>query len=186
MAVDEVSMSVGFEGPLMEKLTRLIGRELSQELVQAFERIRHCLDQLTDEQLWQRPRDEMNSIGNLLLHLAGNVRQWIISGIGEQPDTRDRPGEFSERQAIPGQVLLGRLESTVNEARVVLDGVTSEDWMRSRRIQTFDVTGLGAAIRSVAHFRGHTQEIIHMTRALLGERYRFAWVPAAPEQNSSS
>jgi hypothetical protein len=63
-------------------------------------------------------------------------------------------------------------------------GRTPEDWMRIRRIQAHDVTGFAAALHSVAHFRGHTQEIIHMTRAQLGDRYRFAWVPATPEQGA--
>jgi uncharacterized damage-inducible protein DinB len=170
----------------MEQLARLIGRELGGELTEAFDRIRHCLAQLTDEQVWRRPREEMNSIGNLLLHLAGNVRQWIIAGLGGLPDTRNRPGEFSERRLIARQDLLAWLEATVEEAKRMLDAVSSEDWMRRRHIQGFEVTGLGAAISSVAHFRGHTQEIIHMTRAILGERYRFAWTPASPDQWAES
>jgi hypothetical protein len=165
-------------------LARVVGRELDAELTAALERINHCLGQLSEEQLWQRSAEDRNSIGNLLLHLTGNVRQWIVSGLGGAADVRDRPSEFSERRVIPKAELQKQLEATVNQARAVLTGMTEADWLQQRRIQGFEETGVGAAISSVAHFRGHTQEIIHITRDLLGDRYRFAWVPATPEQGA--
>jgi hypothetical protein len=165
-------------------LARAIGQELSHELSAALDRVRHCLDQLTDEQLWWRPAEGMNSIGNLLLHLAGNVRQWLVSGLGGAPDDRDRPAEFAERRQIPREALWARLQGAVEEARATLMAVAPEEWLRGRRIQGFEVTGLRAAVDSVAHFRGHTQEIVHMARTLLGDRYRFAFVPATPEQGA--
>jgi hypothetical protein len=162
-----------------------VGRELAEELTAALARIRHCLEQLSDEQVWHRPAEAMNSIGNLLLHLAGNLRQWLLAGLGGAGDERNRPAEFSERRAVPKAELFGTLQSVVSAAQGILAAQTAEDWLRVRRIQGFDVTGLGAAINSVSHFRGHTQEIVHMTRALLGESYRFAWVPATPEQGAA-
>jgi uncharacterized damage-inducible protein DinB len=165
-------------------LAATVGRELAEELASAMSRIRHCVDQLSDEQLWQRTSEERNSIGNLLLHLAGNVRQWIISGVGGTPDRRNRPAEFAHRDFVPKAQLLTALQTTLDEASAVLQSTTTEDWLRARRVQSFDVTGLAAAISSVAHFRGHTQEIIHMTRDFLGERYRFAFVPKTPEQGA--
>jgi hypothetical protein len=165
-------------------LASAVGRELAEELAQAMSRIRHCLDQLTEEQLWQRTSQDRNSVGNLLLHLSGNVRQWIISGVGGAPDRRNRPAEFSHRDSVPKAQLLAALQATVDEATAVLRRTTAQEWLRGRRVQGFEVTGLGAAISSVAHFRGHTQEIIHMTRSILGERYRFAFVPKTPEQGA--
>ena len=103
---------------------------------------------------------------------------------GGKPDQRNRPAEFAERRAISKKEVCSALESSVADARRLLAAQTAETWLRGRRIQGFDVTGIGAAIDSVAHFRGHTQEIVHMTRALLGTRYRFAWVPATKEQGS--
>jgi len=70
-------------------------------LTKALDRIKHCLGQLTDEQIWRRESDAMNSIGNLILHLCGNLRQWIVAGIGAEKDVRQRPKEFSERGPIP-------------------------------------------------------------------------------------
>jgi hypothetical protein len=165
-------------------LATAVGRELAEELSQAMTRIRHCLDQLTDEQIWQRTSQDRNSIGNLLLHLSGNVRQWIISGVGGAPDRRNRPAEFAHRDLVPMAQLLANLQATTAEAAAVLQRTAAPEWLRVRRVQGFEETGLGAAIGSVAHFRGHTQEIIHMTRDVLGERYQFAFVPKTPEQGA--
>jgi uncharacterized damage-inducible protein DinB len=165
-------------------LGQAVGRELGDELNKAFERIRHCLDQLTDEQVWRRPAEGMNSVGNLLLHLTGNLRQWLVSGLGGAPDRRDRPAEFAERGPIPRADLSAALQTAVEEGRAALAAQEADDWLRARRIQGFETTGLGAAIDSVAHFRGHTQEIVHLTRSILGGRYRFAWAPATKEQGA--
>jgi hypothetical protein len=166
-------------------LSRLIAHELGDELTQALDRLKHCLNQLTDAQVWWRPTAEMNSIGNLVLHLAGNVRQWILAGIGGAKDARFRQGEFDERRQIPKAELLANLEATVAEAKAALAQQTPEEWARVRRIQSFEVSGLGAAVHSVSHFRGHTQEIIHLTRTQLGEKYKFDFVPKTKEQGAA-
>src|SRR5437588_11209034 len=98
-----------------DQFASAVGSEASAALRDCFELIRHCLDQLTDEQVWQREGEDRNSIGNLILHLCGNVRQWLISGVGGAKDARDRPGEFSERGPIPKSELLKRLEAVVRE-----------------------------------------------------------------------
>ena len=165
-------------------LSETLSRELADELNQAFGRIKHCVDQLTDAQVWWRPTETMNSIGNLLLHLAGNVRQWIVAGVGGAPDVRRRQSEFDERSPIAKAELLRRLETTVAEAIASLAKPDAAEWQRVRGIQGFEVTGLGAAMHSVAHFRGHTQEIIHQSRTILGDSYRFAFVPATKEQGA--
>jgi len=154
------------------------------ELDNAVKRIIHCLNQLSDEQIWWRPFPSMNSIGNLILHLRGNVRQWIISGVGGAEDTRDRPREFSERGPIAKGELIGALESTIAGAKQVLSDAASTDLLADRRIQGFDVTGIAAIFHSVAHFQGHVQEIVHLTRCELGDDYRFEFVPTTPEQGA--
>lgn len=150
-------------------------------------RIRHCLNQLTDEQVWWRPSDVQNSIANLILHLCGNVRQWIISGVGGVPDTRDRPKEFSDRSQASKAELLHQLDEVLAETDQVLAGLTPEQAVAPRRIQGFDgETGISAIFHSIAHFYGHTQEIVHMTRTLLGEKYQFEWEPKTPEEGAPS
>ncbi len=170
--------------PTAEQVAGALDAAARGELSGAMTRIRHCLNQLTDEQVWWRADQPQNCIGNLVLHLAGNLRQWIVVGLGGGEDTRNRPGEFAERGGIPRAELLARLEQTVQEASAVLSRLPPDELLRKRRIQGFELTGVEAIFDSVPHFRGHTQEIIHMTRTLLGDAYRFWWAPATPEQGA--
>jgi hypothetical protein len=165
-------------------LAAAVGTEASKELSHALARIKHCLNQLTDDQIWSRSRPSMNSIGNLILHLCGNLRQWIVAGLGGTADVRNRPAEFSERGPISRDELLRTLDTVVSEAGKVLVHLTPRQLLGLYRIQGFDVTGLGAIFDSIPHFRGHTQEIVHRTRMLLGEAYQFAWTPATREQGA--
>jgi hypothetical protein len=167
-----------------DELAAAVGTAAANELESARDRIEHCLGQLTEEQVWQRPGPGLNSVGNLILHLCGNVRQWVVAGIGGAPDHRNRPAEFAERGPVPKDELLRRLDTVVAEAGRVLMGVSARQLAERRRIQGFDVTGAAAIFDSVPHFRGHTQEIVHMTRLQLGDAYRFAWVPTTPEEGA--
>jgi hypothetical protein len=157
-----------------DNLSNTITHAFADELDSALSRIQHCLGQLSDEQVWWRPRLDMNSIGNLVLHLTGNIKQLIVSAVGNEPDDRDRPAEFSARDTLPKSGLLERLASMVERAKSTISRATIDELCRVRRIREFEWSGLQAIVRSVAHFRGHTQEIIHQTRTILGEQYQFA------------
>jgi hypothetical protein len=167
-----------------DELATAVGSEAAAEMTNALARIKHCLGQLSDEQVWRRSQPSLNSIGNLILHLCGNLRQWIVSGIGGATDIRNRHDEFAERGPIPKADLVRRLEIVVDEAKQALGRVTALQLLHVRRIQGFDVTGLAAIFDSVPHFRGHTQEIVHMTRSQLGDAYKFAWTPETAEQGA--
>ncbi|HYH63131.1 MAG TPA: DUF1572 family protein [Urbifossiella sp.] len=162
---------------MTDDTSALVGRELADELGQALARIEHCLAQLTDAQVWWRPRADLNSVGNLALHLAGNVRQLIGSELGGAPDARDRQAEFDARGPIPRDDLLAALRAAVADAAAVLTGPATAGWSRACSFRGQPATALGLAVRSVAHFRGHAQEIIHLTRTVLGDAYRFAGPP---------
>lgn len=155
------------------------------ELGDAVKKIAHCLGQLASDQVWWRPSHSMNSIANLILHLCGNVRQWITAGVGSADDIRNRPLEFSEQGPIEKDELLRRLGATVEEAKGAIANASTADLVDRRRIQGFDVTGIGAVFHSVAHFRGHVQEIVHLTRSQLGDAYQFDFVPKTPEQGAT-
>jgi hypothetical protein len=167
-----------------DELAAAVGAEASAELGKALARIKHCVGQLSDEQVWWRPRPGLNSIGNLILHLRGNIRQWITSGIGGTVDDRHRPGEFAERGPIAREELIRKLDQDVHDAQAVLARATARQLLEIRRIQGFEVTGLAAIFDSVPHFRGHTQEVVNMTRCQLGDKYQFAWKPATAEQGA--
>ena len=97
---------------------------------------------------------------------------------------RNRPGEFAEQGPVPKDELVRSLEAVVEEAKRILAGVNARQLTEARRIQGFDVTGAAAIFDSVPHFRGHTQEIVHMTRVQLGDAYRLQWQPLTPEQGA--
>jgi hypothetical protein len=148
------------------------------------ERIKHCTCQLSDSEIWWRPNQTQNSIGNILLHLCGNLRQWIVSGVGGAPDTRNRPAEFSERGPIAKAELTRRLDDIAAEVDHVLAAVTDERLLKIRRIQGFEETVLSAIFETLAHLQGHTQEIVYITRMQLGDRYQFAWAPQTVEEGA--
>ena len=159
---------------MSNELREALNTALCDELAAALGRIAHCTGQLTDEQIWSRPAPAMNSIGNLIFHLAGNVRQLIAAGVGGEPDIRDRQAEFDARGPIPADELLGNLLLAVKKAREVIVSAPDERLLAMIPIKRYDLNGIEAVIRSIAHFRGHAQEIIHLTRTILGEKYEFA------------
>jgi hypothetical protein len=169
-----------------DELAAVVGAAAAHELDSALSRIRHCLGQLNDAQIWQRSQPGLNSIGNLILHLSGNLQQWIVSGVGGVPDDRNRPAEFAERGSTPKEELIRRLEVVVEEAKRTLVALTARQLAEVRSVQGFDLTGAATIFDSVPHFRGHTQEIVHMTRLQLGDAYKFAWTPSTREQGASA
>jgi GrpB-like predicted nucleotidyltransferase (UPF0157 family) len=182
--VEQVLHGGGVNSTSANDLAAAVGTEASKELTSALGKIKHCLDQLSDEQVWRRSWPSLNSIGNLILHLCGNVRQWIVAGLGGARDVRNRPAEFAERGPIPKADLLRQLDTVIGEAKEVLGRLTTRQLLGARRIQGFDVIGLAAIFDSVPHFRGHTQEIVHMTRLQLGDAYKLSWQPTTPEQGA--
>ncbi len=154
-------------------------------LAEGMRKIEHCVAQLNDQQLWWRPRPEMNSIANLTLHLSGNLRQWIVSGVGGAKDVRNRPSEFSDHSNRPKGEMIDILKKTVAEADAALARLKPDQLVSRRRIQGFDTSVIAAIMDTIPHFRGHVQEIIHITRQQLGEKYRFDFVPKGKEQESA-
>ena len=169
-----------------ESLSTLVVNETSGELDDALRKIKHCVNQLTDDQVWWRPSESMNSVANLLLHLCGNLRQWIVSGVGGAADVRERQKEFDQRSSTPKTELIQQIESAVADAKMALSGTSAEELLRIRPIQGNDVTGMQAILHSAAHFRGHTQEVVHMTRCQLGDSYEFDFIPPTTEQGDAS
>lgn len=144
-----------------------------REIRQRVGRIESCLEKLESEQIWGRAHETENSIGNLILHLCGNVRQWIISGVGGAPDNRQRDAEFAQREAIPKAELVKRLKETAAEADRVLAGLTAGALIEKRRIQVYDVSVIQAVTHVAVHFAEHTGQIIWATKRMTGEDLGF-------------
>ena len=155
------------------KVEQIFVQASSKKLDQLLSRIRDCVNKLEPDEIWARGHENENAIGNLVLHLSGNVRQWIISGVGGAPDKRERDAEFAARGGMETAELLGRLESAVKEATVVIGRVTPERLTQRVMIQKYDLTVLDAIFHVVEHFAQHTGQIIFATKMLTGEDLGF-------------
>jgi uncharacterized damage-inducible protein DinB len=136
-------------------------------------KIRAAVESLPADKLWWRPNEQANSAGNLLLHLSGNLRQWIISGVGGAPDVRKRNMEFAARGGGSASQMLDLLDTTIREADAVLRGLTPTELMERRQIQGRDTTVLEAVYHVVEHFAGHTGQIILVAKMFAPGAIRF-------------
>lgn len=136
-------------------------------------KLRACVAVLSDQDLWKRPGPGTNSIGNLLLHLDGNVRQWIVGGVGGAPDVRHRDEEFAAEGGETAASLLARLESTLDEVDAVLARLTPDELLERRTIQSRDVTVLEAVYHVTEHFGMHTGQIILVAKLCAPGSIRF-------------
>lgn len=128
--------------------------------------ISKCLKLLSVEQVWHRFNDVSNAIGNLVLHLNGNVRQWIVASLGGESFERDRPAEFNQREPLPTGEIFDQLSETVNRACEVIAGLSDDDLVKRFSIQGYDVSGAAAVIHVVEHFSLHTGQIVYATKIL--------------------
>ena len=140
---------------------------------QYWPRLRSCVEQLSDEQVWWRPNESSNSVGNLILHLEGNVRQWLVGSFARSEDTRNRPAEFQARAGLPGSVLIAQLGATMQQASETLARLTEHDLLALFDIQGYRVTGLHAVYQVVEHFGMHYGQIAYITKALRGQDLGF-------------
>ena len=136
-------------------------------------KIERCLERLTDKQVWWRAGERSNSIGNLLLHLEGNLRQWVVCGAGGREDLRERDREFDERRRLPREELMSGLRAAVAEADDTLARLDPSSLLERRRVQGLDVTLLAAVFHAVEHFSTHTGQIVLLTKMLTGEDLAF-------------
>jgi len=148
-------------------------------------RIERCLEMLSLDQIWWRPNPASNSAGNLALHLAGNVRHWIVSALGGAPDCRQRDREFAERGPVPRPELVKVLNASVKDACRVLHRLSGRELARLYSIQGLRVTGLNAVFHVVEHFAFHTGQIIFISKQQLGTDLKFTHLPGdVPERRT--
>jgi nucleoside triphosphate pyrophosphatase len=153
-------------------------QELAARYLGEYEaKIRLAVARLDDRQLWWRPNAASNSVGNLLLHLAGNLGQWIVAGVGGEPHRRDRAGEFAADRSAGREQMLAGLHAAVERAQAVLRALTPDDLARPLAIQRYDTNVLGAAFHAVEHMSYHTGQILTVAKQLTGGQEAFELYP---------
>jgi hypothetical protein len=145
----------------------------NEKLAENLGRIEACIARLPPHAIWARDSEHENAVGNLLLHLEGNVRQWIVSAIGGESDARDRPSEFAAREGQGGEALVAALRHTVNRAREIFIGLPHARLAEPLSVQGYNTTVLGAIFHVVEHFSGHTYQIILLTKHATREDLNF-------------
>jgi len=142
-------------------------------LNQYWPRLKTCVEPMTVEQVWWRPNEASNSIGNLILHLNGNMTQWLVASFNKDEDKRNRPEEFAAHGGLTAAELLNRLGATIAEAEKVLNRLTVEDLLASYAIQGYHVRGLDALCHAIEHFSLHYGQIAYITKPLEGKDLGF-------------
>ncbi|MEZ5963269.1 MAG: DinB family protein [Planctomycetota bacterium] len=160
---------------LVREITRAFAKHVQDD---AMKRIAACLARLDEAQVWSRPNPACNAIGNLLLHLEGNVRQWILLTLGGRAGARDRPAEFAARgepDAPDKDALVAALASTVRDAVAVVESASAAHLLAIHPFQNgkFPGSGVAGVLHVMEHFSGHAYQIYDRTKQLTGQDLRF-------------
>lgn len=136
-------------------------------------RLKKCLNELTTEQIWYRPNPSSNSVGNLVLHLHGNVRQWVVAGLGKNEDVRERQKEFDEQGPVPVEKMVANMEQLMVEVEAILDQTSAEDLLEVRNVQGFKESGLSILVHITEHFSYHVGQMTYIVKMLKDKDMRY-------------
>lgn len=154
-----------------------VHEEITQVAIRHFnentDKVMHCLDQLTEEEIWKRPNNASNSVGNQVLHLCGNIRQYAVASLGQKEDTRKRDSEFSATGGFSKAELSEKLSATVQMAITTFLEVSQEELLRARNVQGYHYTGIAVIMHVVEHYSYHTGQIAFWTKLLRNESLGF-------------
>lgn len=161
----------------MDTNTPILFSEFKSQCIHRLElntpRIEKSLAAISEEDLWKKPNEVSNSIGNLILHLCGNMTQYVISSLGGKPDERERDKEFSTNGGFSRDQLISKLKTTVKEVAGVIEGLSAGDAMVVRRVQGFEYTGIGITIHVTEHYSYHTGQIALLAKLFSGKDLGF-------------
>jgi uncharacterized damage-inducible protein DinB len=127
-------------------------------------KIKACMKQLDEKDIWFRHNEHINSVGNMILHLCGNIRQYIISSLGGAPDIREREIEFSTVNGFTNAELTAKWQDTMHEAVTIITHTSAENLLRHRVVQGSTLSGIGIIIHITEHYSYHTGQIIFLTK----------------------
>ena len=149
-------------------ITQVLLQEVRRRIIEeSVPRIKKCLHLLNEPQIWHRPNKQTVSIGNLVLHLMGNMQQWVLSGIDGQPDHRHRSQEFAETGPIPTEKLIRDLDSLMVDVEQALSRITPEMLIEERDVQGFEESVMAILIHVTEHFSYHTGQITYYVKSTL-------------------
>lgn len=150
--------------------TKHLHKEITGQAIRHFNenthKVTHCLGQLSEEDIWQRPNEASNSVGNQILHLCGNITQYAISSLGQTEDKRERDAEFAASGGPSKTELMNKLKKTVSLAIQTMQDLPESELMRIRSVQGFDYTGAAVIMHVVEHYSYHTGQIAFWTKLL--------------------
>ncbi|MEP3478276.1 MAG: DUF1572 family protein [Fuerstiella sp.] len=164
----------------MKNAVKLFQENMVELLSASEARMTHCLKQLNQNQLWWTPGPNQNSVGALVRHIDGNLRQWAIAGIQKAKDHRDRNAEFHSSEQPSAENLLKAIRKTISETINIIQQLDETKLREAREIQRFPTTVMGALLHTVPHSVGHTHQIVQLTRMQLANDYQFHWSPNDP------
>jgi uncharacterized damage-inducible protein DinB len=133
---------------------------------ESYPRIFTCLDRLSEDQLWYKSNANSNSIGNLILHLQGNARQWMLSTFAAYPDNRERSKEFALESRVTKEKLINGLIELKNEIMQMLDSISEQQLVQDYQVQVFKEKGIAIIIHVIEHFSYHTGQIALLTKLM--------------------
>jgi uncharacterized damage-inducible protein DinB len=129
-------------------------------------RVIKCLQDIDEPEIWQRPNENSNSIGNIILHLCGNIRQYAISSLSKREDIRVRDEEFSAKDGFNKKDLIAKLKKTVAEAVNIIESLDEPGLIKIYSVQGFNLSGIGIIIHVTEHYSYHTGQIAFWVKLL--------------------
>ncbi len=143
----------------------IISETRKRIIEESIPRIKQCLAELTDEQIWYKSNSNTNAVGNQVLHLCGNVRQWILHGLDGQDDVRQRDLEFNERGPLSREILISHLDVLTTDLNAALDRIVDQDLLLVKTVQKyFHESGISILFHVTEHFSYHTGQITYFTK----------------------
>ncbi|PCJ97205.1 MAG: hypothetical protein COA50_06080 [Flavobacteriaceae bacterium] len=142
------------------------------------------LSKIGEDAVWKRPNEHSNSIGNLILHLCGNITQYAIASLGEKEDVRNRDAEFAAKEGYSKEELLKMLNNVVDVAKKTINEASEEQLTTKRNVQAYEFSGIGVVIHVVEHYSYHTGQIAFWVKLLLDQDLGFYDGVDLNEQNN--
>lgn len=140
--------------------------------------IRACIEELNEEQLWWRPNEQSNSVGNLVLHMSGSMRHYLCRGVGGFDYKRDRPAEFDERGPVSKEALLATFDETIRQATSTLESFDAARFLDATDEQDYVPTFFDAIFNVAIHLATHTGQIVYITKMLKEGSLDELWIRA--------